>query len=126
MIVAGIAVAAVVSITAGVWAIVNEFTSIQRQANTNANELMKRRVEIDAADFAAGRMTEADLQARRSQSAKASSDMVASQGAAQIGNAIKRAGEGFGWGIGTGVGAIALVGVVGYFGYRYLSKRKMF
>ncbi len=124
MIIAGIAVAAVVSITAGVWAIVNEFTSIQRQANSNANDLMKRRDEIDAADFAAGRMTEADLQARRNQSAKASNEMVEAQGAAQVGNAIKRAGEGFGWGIGTGVGAVALIGIAGFFGYRYLSKRK--
>lgn len=115
LIIAGIAAATLIAITAGVWLVVNEFTSIQRQANANANDMLKWRDAQDAADFTAGKITNADLMARRQQSVAAATEIVKNQGAAQIGNALKDAGSGLGTSLGITFGVVALLGVGAYF-----------
>lgn len=118
LIIAGIAAAVVISVTAGVWVVVNEFTSIQRQANSNAADLLKWRDAQDAADFAAGKITNEQLVTRRAANTAAATELVKNQGAAQVGLALKDAGSGLGTSLGISIGVIALLGIGGLYAYK--------
>jgi hypothetical protein len=121
LVIIGIGAAVVIAVTAGVWAVVNEFTSIQRQANGNAADLLKWRDAQDAADFAAGRITNDQLQSRRAATSAAATELVKNQGAAQIGGALKDAGSGFGTSLGISLGVVALLGLGGLYLYKRLG-----
>lgn len=120
LVIAGITAAVVMSITGVIWAVVNEFTSIQRQANTNATDLLRWRDAQDAADFAAGKITEQQLVARRKQSAAAATEISEKQGAGIIGDALKKAGEG----VGSSIGTTVVVGLGLYLGVMYFLKKQ--
>lgn len=118
LIIAGIAAAAVIAITASIWAIAHEFAAVQAKAAANAQELMKWREQQDAADFNAGKISNEQLVQRRAQNVVAAQTLVDSEGAASIGGALGKAGAG----IAMGVGALALLAIGGYFLFRKAAK----
>ncbi len=111
LIIAGIAAATIVAITTSVWAIAHEFAGVQEQANSNAQEILKARETADAADFAAGKITNEQLVQRRQDNVVAATKLVDAEGAAAVGGAVARAGSGVGLGVaaaGVGIAAAAL------------------
>ncbi len=110
LVIAGIATASIITITASIWAIAAEFTSVQRQANANAQALLQWRESADQADFAAGKITNDQLMLRRGENINAAKTLVDSEGAAAVGAGFGKAGVG----IAAAVGAIGLVGLAAY------------
>jgi hypothetical protein len=112
LIVAGITAATVAAVAASAWAIAAEFTSVQKNAAANAQAIIKWRETQDAADYAAGRINNQELMARRNNNIAAANSVVAAQGAAAVGSAFGAAGRGIGSGIAMAVGGIAALGLV--------------
>ncbi len=110
LIIGGIAAATVVTVTASIWAIAAEFTSVQRQANANAQDLLKFRETADQADFEAGKITNDQLALRRGANVQAAKTLVDAEGAGAVGNAFAKGGAG----IALGIGALAAVGLAAY------------
>lgn len=102
-VIAGVAGTIVVAVTASVWAIAHEFSAVQITAANNAQALLKWREQQDAADFAAGKITNEQLTARRQDNVRAAAEVADSQGAASLGRGFGAAGQGI---------ALAAVGVV--------------
>lgn len=94
LIIVGIAAATVVTITASVWAIASEFSSVQKNAAANAQALIKWREEQDRADYNAGKLSEAEFMNRRNNNIAAGNQIVEAQGAAAVGMAVQKAGMG--------------------------------
>lgn len=107
IIVAGIAAATVTAVATSAWAIAREFTDVQKAASANAQALLSWREAADAADYAAGKITGAELTARRRDNVDAANAIVSAQGAAAVGSAVGAAGSGIGKGIGLALGGLA-------------------
>lgn len=111
LIIAGIAASAVVAITASVWAIAHEFATVQEQANSNAQEILKAREAADQADFSTGKITNEQLVQRRTSNVNDATKLVDAEGAAAVGGALGKAG----FGVAAGIGALALLGLGAFF-----------
>lgn len=122
IIVAGIAAATLIGITAGIWAIAEQFSSVQKQANQNATDVIKWRDQADNAAFNAGQISNDELVKRRDQSVAAANDISEHQGAAQVGLAVKNAASGFGMSLGIGIGVVGLIGVAGLLLYKRFAR----
>ncbi len=107
LVIAGIAAATIVTVTASIWAIAHEFANVQEQANGNAQEILKAREAADQADFNAGKITNEQLVVRRNDNIAAAVKLVDAEGAAAVGGAVGRAGMGVALGAG-GLVALAL------------------
>jgi len=118
-VIAGVAGTVVVTVTAGVWAIAHEFTSVQITAANNAQALLKWREQQDAADFAAGKITNEQLTARRQDNVRAAAEVADSQGAASVGRGFGAAGSGIAV---AAMSALAL-GVAAFAVVRHLRKK---
>lgn len=123
LIIVGIAGAGIIALTAIVWAIAHEFAAVQLNAANNAQALIKWRDAQDHVDFAAGKITNAELQARRDETIKAATTVVNTQGAAALGKSIADAGSGIGKGLALGLGSIAVFGLGAFFLYRFIKKK---
>ena len=108
LIVAGIAGAIVVTITASVWAISHELTAVQMQANDHAQAVFNAQTAYDEAQAASGAITQDELMQRRANTAGQMKTVVDAQGAAAVGKGLQAAGVG----MAMGLGALAL-GVIG-------------
>lgn len=107
IIVAGIAAVTVTAVATSAWAISREFTDVQKAASANAQALLSWRESADAADYASGKITAAELTARRRDNVDAANAIVSAQGAAAVGSAVGAAGSGIGKGIGLALGGLA-------------------
>lgn len=119
LIIAGIAAAAVATISASVWAIAHELAAVQLQANANATAIIQARDAADQAAYNAGKITYDQLQQSRKDSAAAGVDIANSQGAGAVGKGLKSAGEG----IALGLGGLAIASIGGYFLYKHFKKK---
>lgn len=122
LVIAGIAAATVVAITASIWAIAHEFSAVQINAGNNAKALMTWRDQQDQADYEAGKITNSELVARRSDTVAAGTAIVNAQGAAALGKAVGQAGSGFGIGLGLTLGSMAVLGIGGWLLFRHFRK----
>ena len=116
LIIAGIAAAAILTITASIWALAHEMAAVQEQANSHAQEVWKVTDAYDKDQLAKGLITQAEYTRRRTVLAKDVDAVAKARGAAAVGSAVGSAGIG----LGVGVGVVALVALVGL----YLWKKK--
>lgn len=123
LIIAGIAAAAIIALTASIWAIAHEFANVQINAANNAQAMIKWRDAQDHQDFAAGKINNAEFTARRDDTIKAATTVTETQGAAALGKSIATASSGIGKGIAVGLGAVALFGIAAYALFRYAKKK---
>ncbi len=124
IVVAGIALATVAAVAVSAWAIAAEFTSVQKMAAANAQDIIRWRDEQDRADFTAGRITGAELQERRQENIQAANSVVAAQGAAAVGSAVGAAGRGIGSGIAMALGGLTVFGVLALLVVRFAKPKK--
>ncbi len=104
LIIAGIAGAVVVAITASVWAVAHELAAVQTQANDHAQAVIDHQTTFDEAALAAGQIDQAEFARRRANTAQQANDIAKSQGAGAVGAGMMTAGLG----IAAAVGAVAL------------------
>jgi hypothetical protein len=110
LVIAGIAAATVVTITASVWAVAHELAAVQKQANDHAQAVLDHQTAFDEAQLAAGAIDQAEFARRRSATAAQAQAVADAQGAAAVGSGLQKAGLGAAMGIGAvALGAVAIL-----------------
>ncbi len=123
IIIAGLAAATVAAVATAAWAIVAEFASVQKVAAANAQQVLSWRDQQDQTDYNAGRITAAELTARRRDNVDAANNIVTAQGAAAVGKAAGEAGRGIGSGIAMALGGVAVFGIAALLIVRFAKPR---
>lgn len=119
-IIAGIAAATVVTITASVAAVAYFLAQVQMQANNNAMALIQARDAVARALLNAGKITPDQFIQMQKDNVDAGNALVDAQGAGQVGKGLRSAGIG----VAMGIGSLAALSVGGYFLYKYVTKKK--
>ncbi len=119
LVIAGVTAAMVVAITASVWAIAHEFSTVQTQANANATAIVQARDAFAQQLLSTGKINVDQFAQIQKDNVEAGRIISESQGAGQIGKGIQSAGLG----VALGLGSIAAIGLGGYLLYRYSKKK---